>query len=175
MKRLFLLSLLSVFFLHSCKKPDGTVVDDKPPVNENITVVTNLNNDMVLKLVNDIRTKGCNCGTTVMPPVQALKWNNLLALASAYHAKDMDDNKFLSHTSPTTGKGTTDRVTATGYDWKTVGENIASGFYEEEKVFNAWLNSEDHCKNIMAANFKNMGAARSGIYWVMVFGTKSGE
>ncbi|MCY1521543.1 uncharacterized protein, YkwD family [compost metagenome] len=170
-KSLFLLSVL-IFTFSACKLDDGSVSFPEPEVDENITVVTNLDNDLILKLINDKRTVGCTCGTTVMPPVPALTWNNLLASAAAAHSKDMNANKFFDHVSPVTGKGTAFRVTATGYKWKLLAENLASGQIDEIAVVNAWAASESHCKNFMTANLKDMGAAKDGIYWTQVFGTK---
>jgi len=53
-----------------------------------------------------------------------------------------------------------------------VGENIAFGQTTEAQVFNDWIASESHCKNIMTASFKEMGAARADNYWTQVFGAK---
>jgi len=172
MKHSLLLLALFILTFTSCKLDDGTIVDTTPDADENITVVTNLDNVLILKLVNDARTVGCNCGTTAMPPVPAVTWNNLLAKAAAVHSADMNATKFFDHVSPTTGKGTGDRVTATGYKWKLLAENLASGQIDEVAVVNAWLKSEGHCKNIMTANLKEVGVAKNGIYWTQVFGTK---
>ena len=168
------LLLLTVFILafSSCKLDDGTVIDDTPDADENIVVATNLDNALILKLVNDKRTAGCMCGTTLMPPVPAVTWNNLLAKAAAFHSADMNTNKFFDHVSTSNGKGTADRVTATGYKWKLLAENLASGQIDEIAVVNAWTASESHCKNFMTANLKEMGLAKNGIYWTQVFGTK---
>lgn len=172
MKKTLLLFALLIAGLTGCKLDDGTVIYPEPEPDENITVVTNLDNELILKLVNDKRIVGCNCGTTFMPPVPALKWNNLLASAAAVHSKDMNTNKFFAHDSPVTGKTTAQRVTATGYRWKLIAENLATGFTEEEAVVNAWFASESHCQNIMTPRLKDMGVARDGLYWTQVFGTK---
>lgn len=172
MKKTLLFLCIFAVALTSCKLDDGTVIDDTPDADENITVVTNLDNDLLLKLINDRRTAGCMCGTTLMPPVPALTWNNLLASAAATHSKDMNANKFFGHDSPTTGKGTAARVTNTGYKWKLLAENLASGQIDEVAVVNAWTNSAEHCKNFMMPALKEMGVAKDGIYWTQVFGTK---
>lgn len=132
-------------------------------------VVTNLDNDLMLKLVNDKRAVGCNCGKTVMPPVPLLTWNHLLAAASLAHSQDMAANNYFAHESPN-GKTTTSRVDAVGYNWVTLSENIANGHSDEQAVVDAWMASEGHCKNIMSVNVKEMGAAKEGKYWTQVFG-----
>lgn len=168
MKKIFVLITVLAIGFTSCKK---TAIDSETvaPVNNGAAVITNLNNDFLLKLVNDKRIAGCNCGTTVMPPVAVLNWNNLLAAAALAHSKDMNANNYFDHNSQN-GKNPGDRITAAGYKWTTYGENIAAGQPTEQVVFDAWINSEGHCKNIMNANFKEMGAAKDGRYWTQEFG-----
>ncbi|MDN3586747.1 CAP domain-containing protein [Pedobacter aquatilis] len=171
MRKLLSLVLLSAApFIISCEK-NSKILPEKEviPVNPGTLVSTGLNNELLLKLVNDVRTKGCNCGTTVMPPVAALTWNNLLAAAALTHSKDMNTNNYFSHTS-LDGKNPGDRITASGYKWMSYGENIAAGQPNEQAVFDAWLSSEGHCKNIMNANFRDMGVAKDGRYWTQEFG-----
>ncbi|QQL50768.1 CAP domain-containing protein [Mucilaginibacter ginkgonis] len=134
-------------------------------------IATNLNNTLLLKLVNDLRAKGCNCGVTAMPAVNALTWNDQLAAAALAHSNEMNTKNYFSHNS-FDGSTFDTRVTAAGYKWMAVGENIAAGQTSEQEVFTAWLNSEGHCKNMMSASFKEMGAARAGNYWTQDFGAK---
>lgn len=170
MKKLLIPILLVTLQITSCDKnteiaPEKEVITAIPGA----TVSTGLNNDLLLKLVNDVRTKGCNCGATVMPPVNTLSWNNLLAAAALAHSKDMNANNYFDHTSKD-GKNPGDRITAAGYKWMSYGENIAAGQPNEQAVFDAWIKSEGHCKNIMNANFREMGAAKDGRYWTQEFG-----
>lgn len=157
----------------SCKKgadantPDTT----SPTLKIELSTATNINNEALLKLVNDTRSAGCNCGSTKMPPVAALTWNANLAAAAIYQSKYMASIKSMVHTSAN-GETVGARVTATGYSWTAVGENIAAGQTVETQVFNDWITSESHCKNIMSPSFKEMGAAKTDIYWVQVFGLK---
>ncbi|WP_129716694.1 CAP domain-containing protein [Pedobacter sp. SYP-B3415] len=130
----------------------------------------NLNKSVLLNKVNEIRASGCKCGQTTMPPVAPLKWNDLLASAALNHSKDMLRNNFFDHTSAD-GRTLGTRITQAGYVWSAVGENIALGQRNETEVFNSWLNSEGHCKNMMSAKFKEMGAGRAGNYWTQDFGS----
>jgi len=158
--------------LFSCKKGTDSSTPETPgTLKIEISSTTNINNDALLKLVNDTRLAGCNCGTTKMPPVAALTWNANLASAAIYQSKYMASIKSMVHTSAN-GETVGTRVTATGYNWTTVGENIAFGQTTEAQVFNDWIASESHCKNIMTASFKEMGAARADNYWTQVFGAK---
>ncbi|PST81995.1 hypothetical protein C7T94_17570 [Pedobacter yulinensis] len=132
---------------------------------------TNLNKRLLLKKVNQIRTAGCTCGRTRMPAVQPLTWNQLLAAAATRHSKDMLKNDFFDHSS---ADGTTlgTRVTRIGYIWSAVAENIAYGQRDEQEVFDSWRKSEGHCKNMMNARFREMGAGRAEKYWTQDFGTR---
>ncbi len=123
----------------------------------------------MLTAVNVLRAKGCNCGTQVMPPVPALKWNSLLEAASVRHARDMATTKKFSHTG-SDGSTMQTRINATGYRWSTIGENIAWGYTSVTSVMAGWTKSAGHCKNMMSANFTEIGAARNANYWVQDFG-----
>jgi uncharacterized protein YkwD len=157
-------------FVASCQK-ESVTPDPADPATTDPQVVYNINKANLLQLVNDVRQKGCICGSTVMPPVAMITWNDQLAKAAYDHSKDMVVNNYFSHTGAD-GSDPGKRITAAGYAWKTYGENIASGYTSEQQVFNAWINSEGHCKNIMGANFKEMGAGRESNMWTQVFGAK---
>ncbi|WP_290796612.1 CAP domain-containing protein [Flavihumibacter sp. UBA7668] len=134
------------------------------------TVVYNVNKATMLQLINDIRTKGCTCGSTVMPPVPKLEWNDKLAKAAYLHSFDMNSKNYFSHTSQD-GRCPGDRITAQGFNWSSYGENIARGQANEAAVMNGWLNSEGHCKNIMNSRFKYVGVGMQNKYWTQVFGS----
>jgi uncharacterized protein YkwD len=182
MKRIVYLAICAAISFASCKKESATVSpSDKdttktgsttnPTTGGTTTVNTNIDNAGMLKLVNDTRTAGCTCGTTVMPPVAPLTWNDILASSALAHSEDMNATGQFSHNS-SDGTSFSARITAAGYIWSTVGENIAWGQTTEQQVFTAWIQSEGHCKNIMNGAFKEFGAARAGTYWTQDFGTK---
>ena len=120
----------------------------------------------ILTLVNDIRTKGCKCGEEQMPPVSRVSWNNLLYQAAKRHSDDMYKHKFTDHVG-SDGSAFWERLSDTGFPWSSAGENIAKGFKTESEVFDAWMQSPCHCKNIMG-DFQYIGVASSGDYWTMV-------
>jgi uncharacterized protein YkwD len=147
---------------YCCKKENNTT-------NENS--LSDSNKQTLLNLVNDARLKGCDCGAEKMPPVGPVVWNDLLESAAKEHSQDMFDKNFLNHVG-SDGSTTADRLTKTGFQWTSCGENIALGFKTEQQVVEAWLNSPVHCKNIMTASYKYMGVARSDTYWTQVFAGK---
>ena len=120
--------------------------------------------------VNEIRAKGCNCGGRYMPPVGPVSWNDRIGMAAARHAIDMDRFDYFSHISRD-GRDIGDRITATGYRWYYVSENIAWGYRDIDSVLRGWLKSPSHCRNMMNPRLKHMGVAKKGTYWVQDFGT----
>ncbi|RZL13195.1 MAG: CAP domain-containing protein [Pedobacter sp.] len=165
----FLLVFITIGVVSACEKDNTAPIEENnttdPPTG---TVETNLNASLMLQLVNAQRTKGCNCGTTAMPAVAPLSWNDQLAVAALNHSTDMYTNNFFSHTS-SNGNTLGTRITAAGYKWSAVAENIAMGQKDEQAVVTAWFNSEGHCKNLMNASYKEIGAAKKGSYWTQDF------
>ncbi len=69
---------------------------------------------------------------------------------SMVHADD------LSH-----GNAFMNRISATGFDWSTVGENIATGFVTPSAVVRAWMRSPGHCANILDPGYREVGTGFS--------------
>ena len=157
----FFTFLLFSIYLIGCSDDDEST--------PNISLET-LDKNKLLELVNMQRTTGCNCGGTQMPPVSPLVWNNSLEKAAQRHSLDMANHSHFDHTG-TDGSVLGTRVRETGYSWTIVGENIAQDYNNEETVIQGWLDSPRHCKNIMNADFIEMGVAKVENYWTQVFGT----
>lgn len=155
-------------FIVSCKKDNVNTGD---PSGQRPDFAYNVKAGTLLDLVNEARAKGCNCGETAMPAVPALTWNDQLGQAAFGHSEDMKENVFFDHDG-SDGSRVSTRVSAVGYTWTAVGENIASGQITEQEVMTSWLMSKEHCKNIMSPLFKEMGAGRAGNYWTQVLGSK---
>lgn len=176
MKKILLVAC--IFLVASCQKeenePKAEAESPAPTSPSNppagTAVIYNVNKATMLQLINDIRTKGCTCGSTVMPPVAKLEWNDKLAKAAYLHSSDMNAKNYFSHTSQD-GRSAGDRITAQGFNWSSYGENIARGQANESAVMNGWLNSEGHCKNIMNSRFKYVGVGMQNKYWTQVFGS----
>lgn len=123
----------------------------------------------MLDAVNAVRANGCTCGNTLMPSVSPLTWNDQLTDAADRHAYDMYSREFFDHKGSDASR-VGDRTTDAGYTWSRVGENIARADGDVEEVVKGWLTSIPHCKQLMSADFVDMGAAQRGEYWVQVFG-----
>ncbi|WP_255370195.1 CAP domain-containing protein [Roseateles sp. YR242] len=135
----------------------------------------------LLARINALRAAGADCGSGgVFAATDPVTWNDLLAQASDDHATDMSAKNYFSHTSAD-GRTLGDRVTAVGYPWSALGENIAAGQDTAESVMAAWKGSPGHCANIMSPSFKEVGVACElaaattntyKTYWVMDLGTR---
>ncbi|MGH8176154.1 MAG: CAP domain-containing protein [Steroidobacter sp.] len=134
-------------------------------------------NSEVLRLVNQARTQARKCGRKSYGAVAPLKSSPLLDRAALAHAKDMASHSLFEHRG-SDGSEPAQRVSKTGYRWRTVGENIAAGAADAQTVVKGWIDSPGHCTNIMGAQFSEMGVAyafdpksKAGIYWSQVFAT----
>ena len=128
----------------------------------------------LLDLHNTSRTEGVKCSKGKARSALKLRWNCSLAAASKRHAIDMFEHNTDEHTG---GDGSTigTRALDEGYMWTSIGENIAQGFDTSESVYQAWLASPGHCKNIRNRDYQDIGAAEVGGNWVVVFGRTKTE
>jgi uncharacterized protein YkwD len=53
------------------------------------------------------------------------------------------------------------RISAAGFDWSTIGENIAAGFPTPASVVTAWMASPGHCANILNPAYREVGTGVS--------------
>jgi uncharacterized protein YkwD len=129
-----------------------------------------------LELVNAARARGARCGGRSFSPAPPVTLSDTLAGVALGHASDMAVHNYFEH-QDLTGHTPADRVRAVGYREKLVGENIAFGPRTAEEVVQGWLDSPDHCENIMDPRFAEMGIAyaaghaKRGLYWVQLFAT----
>ena len=132
----------------------------------------------VLARINQVRAGGANCGADgVFGAAAPLTWNDKLTAAAEGHSQDMAAKNYFSHTSAD-GRTLAERVTATGYAWSTLGENIAAGYPGVNAVMDAWIASPGHCANLMNAGFAEVGVVcvpgvagdTFSTYWTMDLG-----
>lgn len=117
------------------------------------------------------RQKGARCGSTKKRSTSSLRWSCELANAADNHVNDMAANGFMSHEG-SDGSTIGQRATKANYIWRNVAENVAKGFDVPNDVHRVWLESPGHCKNIMNSKYRDMGAAKVGDYWVVMFGRR---
>jgi uncharacterized YkwD family protein len=117
----------------------------------------------MLELVNAERAKA---------GVKPLTWDANIAKVAYVKAKDMVDNNYFSHTSPTYGSPF-DMMKNFGIQYRTAGENLA-GYSSVEGAHNGLMNSDGHRKNILNPNFTHIGigiekSPRYGYVFVQMF------
>jgi uncharacterized protein YkwD len=99
-------------------------------------------------------------------------WHPQVAAAALAHSSDMAARGVMSHTG-SDGSNTGDRLRRAGFEWTAWGENVAAGFTDAAAVFNAWMGSSGHRRQILG-NFTYVGvaavAATDGTpYWTLDF------
>lgn len=133
-----------------------------------------LDKALILKLVNEVRAKGYQCGSTYYKPAPAVKWNDTLEKVAYGHSLDMATKNYFTHDSQD-GTKYYERISRVGYQASTSAENIGAGYNSVQSAINGWLKSTGHCENIMNANVTEMGVgyayaknSKWGHYWTMV-------
>ncbi len=128
-----------------------------------------------LELINAARAGGARCGAHEEGPAPPVRLSARLSDVALAHATDMARRDYFAH-EDLSGHSPADRVRASGYEEKLVGENIAYGPQSADEVVRGWLDSPGHCENIMDVRFSEVGIAyapgsgsKSGLYWVQVF------
>ena len=87
----------------------------------------------------------------------ALKIDEELQNVARVKAKDMVDNNYFSHNSPTYGTPF-NMIKNFGITYKAAGENIA-GNSSNQGAVNAWMSSSGHKANILSNNYNYTGVA----------------
>ncbi|MFS0871214.1 CAP domain-containing protein [Paenibacillus xylanilyticus] len=113
----------------------------------------------VVKLVNAERSKA---------GLSALASDALLDKVALAKAKDMSNNNYFDHQSPTYGSPF-DMMKQFGVTYSYAGENIAKGQKTPQEVVTAWMNSEGHRANILSKNFTHIGVGYYNGYWAQEF------
>lgn len=121
----------------------------------------------MFRLVNEERTSR---------GIAALTLNSRLTELAVLKSRDMRDNNYFGHTSPTYGtpQQMLDRF---GVSWRAYGENIAAGQATPEEVMRVWMNSPGHRANILDPRFTDIGVgyvsgtatSRYQHYWTQLF------
>jgi uncharacterized YkwD family protein/spore coat assembly protein SafA len=132
----------------------------------NIDNVKNVENAVLLQ-VNQERQKA-----GLKPLV--MDWE--LARVARTKSQDMAAKGYFSHQSPTYGSPF-DMMKQFGINYKSAGENIASGQTTPNDVMIAWMNSQGHRANILNKDYTHLGVGyyRGGSYghmWTQMFISK---
>ena len=132
--------------------------------------------DRVVQLTNEFRAKN---------GLHPLAFNGELTEAAQDHVNDMAHQDFFNHTG-LDGSKPWDRAEDAGYDYQTVGENIAAGQITPKQVVREWIRSPGHRDNMLDDAFREIGVGYKHVkndngsinynhYWAQVFGTEQGD
>lgn len=98
----------------------------------------------------------------------ALSLDSLLTATAQTKAKDMVENNYFSHTSPTYGSPF-EMMQNAGVTYISAGENIAGNSSIDDAI-TSFLNSEEHSKNILSNsyNYIGIGIEKSNTYGYVI-------
>ncbi|TXK84331.1 hypothetical protein FU659_09515 [Paenibacillus sp. N3.4] len=113
----------------------------------------------VLDLVNQERSKA---------GLSSLSMSGELSKMAMVKAKDMSNNNYFDHNSPTHGSPF-DMMNEFGITYNSAGENIAKGQSTPTQVMNDWMNSPGHKANILNSSYTHIGIAYYNSEWVQEF------
>ncbi len=130
--------------------------------------------DRVLDLTNSQRLQA---------GLQPLKLNIKLNNTAQAHSEDMALHDFFDHKG-SNNSSIGDRAKASGYQFSSLGENIAAGYATPEEVVQGWMNAPGHRANILNPNYREIGIGyyylandtgnvNDHYYWTQDFGVIS--
>ena len=114
--------------------------------NNNITTDNNIDIEYILNKINYIRNEN---------GIASLTLDDLLTSTAQNKARDMVENNYFSHNSPTYGSPF-EMMKNAGVIYKTAGENIA-GNPSIDDAISSFLESENHKKNILSNSYNYIG------------------
>ncbi|MFI9048379.1 sigma-70 family RNA polymerase sigma factor [Streptomyces sp. NPDC053427] len=119
--------------------------------------------EQVTRLVNAERARN-HCRPVRIDPK--------LHTAAQRHADDMAARDYYQHVSPD-GAGPDARISAAGYEWSRLGENIHRGPTTAARVMADWMSDAAHRDNILNCGFTHIGVgvdlASDGPWWTQDF------
>ncbi|MBN1310544.1 MAG: CAP domain-containing protein [Anaerolineae bacterium] len=164
----------------STATPMNITIPPPPPAEANLTTPTIVAPDDITSLTDIVSyddtaemldlVNQARCREGLSPVVD----NALLRNAATQHGLDMLTNSFFDHQG-IDGDTVGDRVSAQGYAWLAVGENLAAGATSTTEAFELWWESPGHKANILNADFSEAGlshlfraGSQLGHYWTLV-------
>lgn len=103
----------------------------------------------VIRLMNEYRDE------QGLPPLGA---EHRLMLAAEDRMRHMEDEGYWAHNAPD-GMRPFVWVKARAYEYRIVGENLATGFETAALLVQSWMESPGHRANILSADFQDCGVA----------------
>jgi uncharacterized protein YkwD len=158
---------LALLFLFSVV----ALADDKPAAKIKLSD----DEKTILDLLNQERKK---------EKVDELVLHPTLCKVAKQHSENMAKQEKLSHKLD--DKGVAQRVTDAGYDYRSIGENLAMSEVESgddappstpKEIHQKWMESKGHRENILASKYREVGISivrskKGTYYYTQVFGVQ---
>ncbi|MFD2212985.1 CAP domain-containing protein [Metabacillus endolithicus] len=98
----------------------------------------------------------------------AVQWHEDTSRVAFLHSKDMKENEYFSHESPTEGT-LVNRLAQLDIKYQMAGENIAAQYVDAIAASEGWLNSKGHRDTMLNEEFTHLGVGVDGLYYTQNF------
>lgn len=133
------------------EKSAGQIIAPPPLISSRESASAQLTISGVISQTNEQRKQNGS--------LSALKENTRLNSAATAKLKDMFAKQYFEHTSPD-GRGPADLAKTAGYEYIAVGENLALGNFDNDRVLvQDWMDSPGHRANILNKGYAEIGVA----------------
>jgi len=113
----------------------------------------------ILSITNMLRTRH---------GLEKVKWDEETSEVAFLHSKDMKENNYFSHESPTEGS-LVNRLSKLDIKYQMAGENIAAQYVDGIAASEGWLNSKGHRETLLNEEFSHLGVGVDGLYYTQNF------
>ena len=94
----------------------------------------------------------------------ALEWDRRLARLALRQSEDMARRHYFDHVNPD-GLDPFQRMDHAGLRYHAAAENLAMGAVSGREVYEGWMNSKGHRRNLENCMLTRIGLGRYGDYW----------
>jgi hypothetical protein len=169
----FLQAILVIAFFSWAFAQGGDIFDSlNDPFNNqgisakgNYTLVKQINtgstDPVIREFVRLVNAKRLNVGCP------NLKWDDRIAAIAQEHSQDMVSRNFFNHTDPD-GKNSFERLKESNLPYSAAAENIALGPRTGREVYDSWLKSPEHRRNMLDCRYTWHGVGRAGNRWTHI-------
>ena len=116
--------------------------------------------EYILEMINQARQQEHVCGSTDYGPSQELEMDPQLRCAARLHSWDMEGRGYYDHDTPE-GLSASGRVSIVPGPNHSAAENIYAWATTPENIFQGWMDSPGHCRNMLCESYQRVGI---GVY-----------